>query len=234
VNPEEAELARLLTDANVLDPLVPALAEYGARLLATSRKVNLTGAKSAAELAPHLVDCLTIAPYVVGPLVDVGSGGGLPAIPLAIATGVPVTMIESTAKKVRFLEEMLAAFGLQGRAIAERAEIAGHDPALRGAFASATARAVSSAPTVLELVLPFLAPGGLAVLQRGGYEPGERNAAEDAALVLGAQFENEIALAGERRIVFVRKVAETNIRFPRRIGIPEKRPLCTTNLPPRV
>jgi len=231
---EEADLARLLAAAGVLDPLVPALAEYGARLLAANRKVNLTGAKSAAELAPHLVDCLTVAPYIVDPLVDIGSGGGLPAIPLAIATGVAVTMIESTAKKARFLEETLAALGLRGRAIAERAEIAGHDPALRGAFTSATARAVSSAPTVLELVLPFVGPGGWAVLQRGGYEPGERNAAEDAALVLGAQVESEIPLEGERRILLVRKMAETNLRFPRRIGIPEKRPLCTTNLPPRM
>lgn len=223
---EEAELARLLVAGNVPDPLVPALAVYGARLLSTNRKVNLTGAKSAEELAPHLIDCLTIVPYITDPLIDVGSGGGLPAIPLAIATGVHVTMIESTAKKARFLEETLAALGLRGRAIAERAEVAGHDPELRGKFSSATARAVSSAPTVLELVLPFLAPGGIGVFQRGGYEPRERNAAEDAALVLGAQIEDEIALEGERRILLVRKVAETNIRFPRRIGIPEKRPLC--------
>jgi len=223
---EEAALARLLEAGGVADPLVPRLAEYGARLLETNRKVNLTGAKSAEELAPHLIDCLTVVPYVVHPIVDIGSGGGLPAIPLAIATGFHVTMIESTTKKVRFLEETLAALGLRGRAISERAEVAGHDPSLRGRFASGTARAVSSAPTVLELVLPFLEPGGLAAFQRGAFEPGERNAAEDAALVLGGRLENEIPLDGERRILLVRKDAETNGRFPRRIGIPEKRPLC--------
>jgi len=227
VTNEEAELARLLGAGGVADPLVPRLAEYGARLLETNRKVNLTGAKSAAELAPHLIDCLTVVPYVVDPIVDIGSGGGLPAIPLAIATGFHVTMIESTTKKARFLEESLAALGLRGRAISERAEVAGHDPELRGRFASGTARAVSSAPTVLELVLPFLATGGVAALQRAGFEPGERNAAEDAALVLGARLDEEIPLEGERRILIVRKVSETNGRFPRRIGIPEKRPLCT-------
>lgn len=223
---EETELARLLEAGGVPDPLVPRLAEYGARLLAANRKVNLTGAKSAEELAPHLIDSLTVAPYVVDPIVDIGSGGGLPAIPLAIATGFHVTMIESTTKKVRFLEETLGALGLRGLAISERAEVAGHDPTLRGQFASGTARAVSSAPTVLELVLPFLATGGVAAFQRGGFEPGERNAAEDAALVLGARLDEEIPLDGERRILIVRKLAETNIRFPRRIGIPEKRPLC--------
>ena len=224
---EEADLTRLLASAGVLETIIPALAQYGARLLATNRNVNLTGAKSPEELAPHLVDCLTVAPYITGPLVDVGSGGGLPAVPLAIATGVDVTMIESTTKKVRFLQETIADLGLAGRAIAERAEVAGHDPSLRGQFKSGTARAVSSAPTVLELVLPFLSPGGLGVFQRAAFEPGERNAAEDAALVLGAILEAEVPLEGERRILLVRKTGETTLRFPRRVGIPEKRPLCT-------
>lgn len=224
---EEADLRALLAGAGVLEPLVPKLAEYGARLLAANRKTNLTGAKTAEELAPHLVDALTVVPWVDGPLVDVGSGGGLPAIPLAIATGVEVTMIESTAKKVRFLEETLAALGLAGRAIAERAEVAGHDPALRGTFASGTARAVSRASTVLELVLPLLAPGGVGAFQRAGDDPADRIAAEDAALVLGAQIEEEVALDDRRRLLIVRKTAETNGRFPRRTGIPEKRPLCS-------
>jgi len=224
---EEEELRGLLVAAGVLDPLIPRLAEYGARLLSANRKVNLTGAKSPAELAPHLVASLTVAPWVDGPLVDVGSGGGLPAIPLAIATGAHVTLIESTAKKVRFLEETLAALGLAGRGIAERAETAGHDPELRGAFASGTARAVSRAATVVELVMPLLAVGGVGAFQRGGYAPGEKASAEDAALVLGAQVEEHVAIDGNRSLLIVRKTAVTNGRFPRRTGIPEKRPLCT-------
>lgn len=223
---EEAALLAGLKSAGVLGTLAEPLAIYGAVLLAANRTTNLTGAKDAAALLPHLLDSLTAAPYVDDPLVDIGSGGGLPAIPLAIATGVELTLIETTIKKARFLEKALAELGLRGRVVAERAEVAGHDPAFREQFAAGTARAVSSAPTVAELVLPFLAVGGTAILQRGELDERDRNAMSDAALVLGGAFEREIPLEGERRIVILRKTGTTNIRFPRRIGIPEKRPLC--------
>ena len=228
LSPEvQRELENGLHGAGVHEPLIGPIAEYGARLLAANKRVNLTGAKSAAELFPHLLDSLTIAPYVEDSLVDVGSGGGLPAIPLAIATGIPITLVESTVKKARVLEEMLAAFELEGQVIPERAEVAARNPKLREQFQCATARAVSTAPTVAELTLPFLATGGLAVLQRGTLGEPERHALEDAALMLGGQLEEELHLEGERRILLVRKTGTTPDRFPRRTGVPEKRPLCT-------
>lgn len=223
---DEAGLLDGLKAAGIQETLAEPLAAYGAMLLAASRTTNLTGAKDPAALLPHLLDSLTAAPYMDDPLVDIGSGGGLPAIPLAIATGVELTLIETTVKKARFLEKALAELGLRGRVVAERAEVAGHDPSLREKFAAGTARAVSSAPTVAELVLPFLAIGGAAILQRGELNERDRNAVTDAALVLGGAFEREIPLEGERRIVILRKTGTTNIRFPRRTGIPEKRPLC--------
>lgn len=202
------------------------LTRYGEAVLEANRRFNLTGAKTPAEFAPHVLDSLTIASEVHESLVDVGSGGGLPAIPLAIVTGVPVTMIETTVKKARFLEEMLAELGLPGEVVAERAEVAGHEPRLRGRFMTGTARAVSTAPTVAELLLPLLAPGGTAILQRGTMDERERHALADAALMLGGEVFEERPLEGDRRIVLVRKTAPTNPRFPRRTGIPEKRPLC--------
>ena len=192
----------------------------------TNKRFNLTGAKTREELEPHIADSLTIASYVVDRLVDVGSGAGLPAIPIAIATGVHVTLIESTRKKAQFLERVLDELGLQGEVIAQRAEVAAHEERLRERFASGTARAVSSAPTVAELLLPFLAVGGVAVLQRGTIEDRERTALEDASLMLGARVESEVALDDRRRVVLVRKTSSTPLRFPRRTGIPEKRPLC--------
>jgi 16S rRNA (guanine527-N7)-methyltransferase len=194
--------------------------------LETNKRFNLTGAKTREELEPHIADSLTIASYVVDRLVDVGSGAGLPAIPIAIATGVHVTLIESTRKKAQFLERVLDELGLQGEVIAQRAEVAAHEERLRERFASGTARAVSSAPTVAELLLPFLAVGGVAVLQRGTIEDRERTALEDASLMLGARVESEVALDDRRRVVLVRKTSSTPLRFPRRTGIPEKRPLC--------
>lgn len=202
------------------------LTRYGEAVLEANRRFNLTGAKTPAEFAPHVLDSLTIASEVRESLVDVGSGGGLPAIPLAIVTGVPVTMIETTVKKARFLEEMLAELGLPGEVVAERAEVACHEPRLRGRFMTGTARAVSTAPTVAELLLPLLAPGGTAILQRGTMDERERHALADAALMLGGEVIEERPLEGDRRIVLVRKTAPTNPRFPRRTGIPEKRPLC--------
>ena len=115
---------------------------------------------------------------------------------------------------------------LRGEVIAERAETAGHDSRLREQFATGTARAVSSAPTVVELLLPLIAVGGEAVLQRGVLDERERHALSDAALMLGGAVESESILDGDRRVVLVRKTAPTSARFPRRTGIPEKRPLC--------
>lgn len=223
---ERAALTALLSGAGVEARLIEPLAHYGALLLETNRRFNVSGAETPEELLPHILDSLSIVPYVRGPLVDIGSGGGLPAIPLAIATGIPVTLVESTTKKAAFLEAVLGTLGLEGRVIPQRAELAGRDPGLRDTFACATARAVSSAPTVLELTAPFLRVGGVAVLQRGRMEQRERNAAADAASMLGAELFEEIALDGERRLLLVKKTAPTPQRFPRRTGIPEKRPLC--------
>jgi 16S rRNA (guanine527-N7)-methyltransferase len=221
-----SELRALLEAGRAPPEHLERLTRYGEAVLEANRQFNLTGAKTAAEFAPHIFDSLSIAHQIGGTLVDIGSGGGLPAIPLAIVTGVPVTMIESTVKKARFLERMLDELGLRCEVIAERAEIAGHDPRLREQFMSGTARAVSSAPTVVELLLPLIEVGGVAVLQRGLLDERERHALTDAALMLGGVVESESTLDGERRIVLVRKTAPTSARFPRRTGIPEKRPLC--------
>ncbi|MEO6835743.1 MAG: 16S rRNA (guanine(527)-N(7))-methyltransferase RsmG [Candidatus Tumulicola sp.] len=221
------ELEPLLTAAGVEARWVGRLARYGALVLETNRTFNLTGAKSAEDLVAHLLDSLRIVPFIAGDsLVDVGSGAGFPAIPVAIATGVPITLIEATQKKARFLERMLETFQLAGEVVAERAEVAGRRERLRDAFACGTVRAVSTAPTVAELVLPFLKPGGVAILQRGTMEARERAALADAAMMLGAEISAEPALEGERRIVLLRKRSLTPMRFPRRTGVPEKRPLC--------
>ncbi len=222
---EREALQRGLVEAGVSAGLADRTAQYGALLLATNRRVNLTGAKSAIELLPHLLESLALAPEVASDHVDVGSGGGLPAIPLALAGG-RVTMIEATAKKVAVLRALLEELGIAGEVILGRAELLGHDPELRGRFGSGTARAVAVAPAVAELVLPLLAVGGVAILQRGAIGDDERRALADAALVLGSRIEAERPGPGQCRIFLVRKLHPTGARFPRRIGVPAKRPLC--------
>ncbi|HZZ64735.1 MAG TPA: 16S rRNA (guanine(527)-N(7))-methyltransferase RsmG [Candidatus Baltobacteraceae bacterium] len=219
-------MAQLLTDAGVGSVLAVRLAEYGSRLLEANRRVNLTGARTPEELLPHLLDSLTVLAFVQEPLIDVGSGGGLPGIPVALALNVHVTFLESTAKKAAFLGEVVAEFGLAGEVFCERAEDAARSPSLRESFGSATARAVSSAPTTLELTVPFLRIGGCAILQRGVMDQRERDAVRDAAPMLGAATVEEHTVGGQRRLLIVRKTSPTPTRFPRRTGIPEKRPLC--------
>jgi 16S rRNA (guanine527-N7)-methyltransferase len=227
VSAEEAAIGAVLrAEFAVPEALAERLAAYGALLLEANRRTNLTAAREPAALAAHLADALTLAAEVDGELIDIGSGGGLPGIPLALATGVSVTLVDAVGKKVAFLERALATLGLAGAAVAERAERLGHDPVYRARFRAATARAVSSAPTVAELTLPLLAVGGKALLQRGVLEPPERNAVQDAAPMLGGRFAEERMLDGERRLVILEKIAETPMRFPRRDGVPAKRPLC--------
>ncbi len=212
----------------------PALADarlerYVALVLERNAIQNLTAARTPDAVFEHVRDSLSVVPYVREPFVDVGSGGGFPGIPIAIATGYRGVLVESVVKKARFLEEVVRELALPLEVRVQRAEEAGRAPEMRERFASATARAVSSLPAVLELTIPFLSVGGLAVLQRGRLEARERTAAHDASLVLGATIEDDVALGGEldgRRIVLVRKIAPTGQRFPRRAGIPAKRPLC--------
>jgi len=221
-------LAAGLREHGVDPAIAERLAAYGALLLDANRRVNLTGANDAAALLPHLLDALTLVPFIEAgrALVDVGSGGGLPGIPLAIATGVRVTLIEPIAKKAAFLREALAAAGLAGEALAERAEVSARDPRYREQFDYATARAVSRAPTVAELTMPFLRIGGHALLQRGLLDERERQALSGAALMLGAEVVDEMVFAGDLRIVVLAKIRSIGERFPRRNGVPEKRPLC--------
>lgn len=225
--PNDAEIIAAALQASGVNPALAArLAHYGALLLEANRKVNLTGAKDAAALIPHLLDALTLSADVTGDLVDVGSGGGLPGIPLAIATGARVLLIEPTLKKAAFLTRALTECGLAGEALAERAETVARDERYREHFSFATARAVSRAPTVAELTIPFLRIGGRALLQRTIPEPRERQALEDAAPMLGATLVEERILEGDRRIFILEKRTPTPARFPRRNGVPEKRPLC--------
>lgn len=223
--PDPAALAALQA-AGIEAALAERLAVYTALVLAANRRVNLTGARDGAAFAAHILDALTLRGDVVSPLIDVGSGNGVPGIPLALATGAEVTMLEPIGKRARFLQSTLDTLGLAGNIVAQRAEDAGRDPAYRERYGTATARAVAGAPTVAELTVPFLAIGGQALLQRGSLDPRERNAVADAALVLGAELVEERALDGERRLLVLRKLAATSPRFPRKNGIPAKRPLC--------
>ncbi len=223
---EEEQAQKLLSAGGVEARFIQPLALYTRLVLAANSKFNLTGARTAEQFVPHILDSLTIVPYVRSPYIDIGSGAGLPGIPAALVTGADTVLLEATAKKAAFLMEAIEALELTAtRAVTARAEDAGRDPELRERFEGATVRAVASAPGALELVAPFLAVGGLAILQRGRAETDERASLGSASLALRFDVEPEVALAGERRLLLVRKTAPTPGRFPRRAGMAQKRPL---------
>lgn len=164
-------------------------------------------------------------------VIDIGTGPGFPGVILAIARPqMQVTLLESIAKKCRFLEEAVATHAPGTRVICERAEIAGHDPQFREKFNIATARAVGSLSEVCELAMPFVKFGGKVLLWRG------QNAAEEVAVstkainTLGgeAQVLEEYRLPGHDtayHLVVVKKVGATPSKYPRRVGVPKKQPL---------
>jgi 16S rRNA (guanine527-N7)-methyltransferase len=167
------------------------LGDYLGRLLAMNEQMNLTAIKDPVEAwEKHVLDALTLVPLLAeigagGRVVDVGSGGGVPGIPLAIArVDLRVTLVEATRKKAAFLSAVTAALGLGN--VSVRAERAEHLAAgeLRGAFDAATARAVGRLVTLVPQTAPFVRPGGLLLLVKGQRADEEL---DEASWVLGKQ-----------------------------------------------
>jgi len=203
-------------------------------LAAANARTNLTRIAGEAEFVEkHALDALLGAPLLpAGPLVDVGSGGGVPGLVLAIvAPERPVLLVEAVRKKTAFLEDAVRALALERVAVRwGRAEEVGREPERREAFAGATVRAVGPVAACLELTLPLVRVGGAAVLYRGPAEADAEDAAAAAAAPLlggGAPVAHARTLpsGAARRLVVVPKEGPTPERFPRRPGVPAKRPL---------
>lgn len=165
------------------------LERYADRLLAWNRKVNLTAITDPAELAEkHLLDSLALLPEVrdAATLLDVGSGAGLPGIPLAIALpSLEVTCCDTVAKKVAFVKAVAADLDLRVRGVAARAEGKPEREGLPHAEV-VVSRAFADPGRWLRLAVGYLSPGGrvLATLGRDVDEEALRGAGAEAGLVL--------------------------------------------------
>lgn len=158
-----------------LEPLGPAaraaLEGQVRLLLAWTAAINLTAIREPAAVArEHVLDSLSAVPLLrargIDSLLDLGSGGGFPGLPIAIALPARrALLVESTAKKARFLETVVGAVGLAGRVrvAAERAEALGRDPGHRESWPAVTARAVARLSELAELALPLVSVGGCLV-----------------------------------------------------------------------
>jgi len=208
--------------------------EYLARILELNELHNLTRiheSRSAVRL--HLLDSLTPIPEIneapMGRLLDIGTGGGFPGVPLALATTRSTVLLDSSRKKIVAVSTALADVGIADVSpVAARAEeYAKQQPE---SFAAVVVRAVAPLASLAELAAPLLIHGGRAVFLKGAPEAAEIAAADRASAMLGLERvsarEFELPGASERRtiVVFERKAPPT-ISLPRRVGMAQKRPL---------
>lgn len=208
------------------------LDRYVDLLMAANAAFNLTAIRDRDAIEENLVagslELATLLPEDATSLIDVGTGGGVPGMALAIARpGMRVCLLDATAKKVRFLEETAAALGLANVvAVQGRAEEVAHDPAHRQQYDVGTARAVARLATLVELVLPFVRPGGVALFPKGAAAEEELDVARQAIGFVGGRSPRLVPAAdGETRFVVIDKSKPTPERFPRRTGVPGKRPI---------
>jgi len=219
---------------------------YTELLLDANRRVNLTALRNEAALMSKFhLDALSLLPVIaryagLSPdelrqqawrAADVGSGGGAPAIPLAIAwPELRYALIESIAKKARFLDETVTTLGLTLTVVNVRAEDAGRASEHRAGYDLVTARAVAALPALVELTLPLARTGGLIVLPKGPKAPDEIADASRAIDLLGGELAgvDRVAVPGVeeiRMVVVIRKIASTPENYPRRAGLPGRKPL---------
>ena len=216
------------------DGVLDGLGRFGDLLLASRDNVSAIREPETLE-DRHLLDSLSLlglAPVrEASTLVDLGSGGGLPAVVLALALpGLEVTAVESVGKKCRFIEEAARELGLQNlRVWCGRAEILAQGEN-RGTFDAVVARAVASLPVLAELGLPLLRTGGALVAMKGALDPKERAQGERALGILGGgplegARVDPFPGAENRWLYVARKMRVTPDGYPRRPGVPQKDPL---------
>ncbi|OLE71970.1 MAG: 16S rRNA (guanine(527)-N(7))-methyltransferase RsmG [Actinobacteria bacterium 13_1_20CM_2_66_18] len=162
-------------------------------------------------------------------LVDVGSGGGLPGLPLKIARPeLAVTLVEADSGKAAFLVQACARLGLiDVEVVGRRAEEVGHDARYRESFDVAVARALAPLPVLVELCLPLVRVGGNLLAQKTDKE--EVPAAQRAIELLGGALQSVSPAPSTARatgtIVVIAKVGPTPSKYPRRSGVPARKPL---------
>lgn len=184
-------------------------------------------------LTRHILESAALFPLVdnTKEIIDVGSGAGLPGLVLA-SLGGRVTLLDAERRKVRFVEEAAGQAGVAIEALWGRAEDIGRDPEHRERYGTAVARALAPPPVALELLLPLVRPGGSAILAVGpsAVSPEARSAATVAAHQLGGGPISHESLAvpgldAARWVVIAPKTEICPARFPRRAGVPARRPL---------
>lgn len=235
---EFSELVRPILP-NVTDEQIDQLLQYRDLLHTKNQRVNLTAVRDFDGIERRLIlESLRLVPVVRemtperGNIMDLGSGGGIPGILLAITMpDCTFTLLDATGKKVMFQRDVIEGIDLKNvRAVQGRAEELGHEINWRNSFDVVTARAVTSLSALMELGLPFVSMKGWLVLPKGVEIEEELGIALKATGKLGGTIVSKDVMedAGsdvDTRLVLVRKDAATPADYPRRVGLPARSPL---------
>ena len=238
MNPEEFKAALAQKGIDLTDLQMQQFEDYYQLLVSWNEKINLTAITDRDEVyLKHFYDSLTLAfalktDFTGKKLVDVGSGAGFPSIPLKIAfPQLEVSIVDSLNKRIKFIDTVTEELGLAGVfAYHDRAEDFGQNKAFRGQFDLATARAVARLSVLSEYCLPLVKKGGLFVAMKAAKADEEIAAAKKAIATLGGKFSQDLSLelpdqAGERHLLVIEKRKETPNKYPRKAGLPNKKPI---------
>lgn len=229
--------AQALFNVHLTGRQVIALSTYERELIEWNQKFNLTAIRDVAGIrTKHFLDsfsCVLVWKAVPpASLIDIGTGAGFPGIPLKIIyPNTKVTLVESVGKKAMFCQHIVSLLGLEGvNVIKARAEDLGQMREHREVYDWGIARAVANMRVLSEYLLPLVHIGGNMLAQKGESGPAEVHAAENAIKMLGGEVRQlvPVTLPGvveERHLVLVDKVAATPPGYPRKPGIPAKKPL---------
>ena len=213
------------------------LAIFERELLEWNQKFNLTAIRDVEGIrSKHFLDSLSCSlawkEKIPRRLIDVGTGAGFPGIVLKLLyPALKLTLVESVGKKANFCTHMLQVLELDNvEVLSARAEDVGQNLAHRQKYDWAVARAVAAMPVLAEYLLPLVRVGGGVLAQKGESGPAEVNLAEKALKILGGQMRQLVKIelpgvADVRFLVVIDKVAATPPGYPRKSGVPAKKPL---------
>ena len=219
-----------LLNLELSDEICNTLCAFGAAMVKQNEVMNLTGITDDKGVAKaHLLDSLTVmasSDLQGKTLIDVGCGAGFPGVPLAIASGAKVTLLDSLGKRMKWLESCLPQLGIEAECITARAEEA--VATRRESYDFATSRAVARLNILLELTAPYVRIGGAVLAMKGAAAREELAECDNAMKKLGLKLEavKEFPIDGTNHAVIVlRKVAPTPKQYPRRFAKIKQAPL---------
>lgn len=234
---ELAQFAQAILGIRLTQSQISSFNIYEREMLEWNQRHNLTAIRDPEKVrTKHFLDSLTCLLVMrdtpMEKVIDVGTGAGFPGLPLKIVCpSIQLTLAESVGKKADFCVHMVKKLGMTGvEVVQERAEALGQMPAYRERFNWAVARAVAEMPILAEYLLPLVQVGGMILAMKGDTAPAEAHAADKAFRLLGGHLRRLVpvslpGVADQRFLVIVDKIAATPATYPRRAGIPSKRPL---------